>query len=136
MKYDWIKSVPDFIHCFSEDHRLIIDLIGVDNYFKLYSVFGKTGIYFSNLSLNSDQKAIIGTIGYDNYSKLFDTFGKTGIYFSSSSITALKKAWAIKNRHIDYNEAARTLEVSTKTIYNWRHECYGENFNLFDEEKK
>jgi hypothetical protein len=100
MKYDWIKTIPNYIDCFSEDNQLIIELIGMDNYLKL-----------------------------------FESFGKTGVYFSSSSITALKRAWAIKNRHIDYNEAARILEVSTKTIYNWRHESGVTNYNLFNEDK-
>jgi hypothetical protein len=128
VKFDWIKSIPDYLQYFNEDHRLIIDLVGIDNYFKLFGYFSKTGLYFSNTTINHDQRIVISIIGYDNYLKLLNHFGKTGIYFSSSSVMSLKKAWAIKNRHVNYNDAARILEVSNKTIYNWRQEISGENY--------
>jgi hypothetical protein len=82
-----------------------------------------------------DQQKVIELIGFENYMTLHEHFGKTGIYFSDSPITALKKAWAIKNKHIPYNEAARTLDVSTKSIYNWRETAGINNFELFEEGK-
>jgi hypothetical protein len=124
MRYDWIKEVPGYINYFNEDHRLIIDLISIDNYFILYSYFGKTGIYFpirqQDCEASNDRRIITELIGENNYQKLYQHFSKSGIYFSSVAINQIKKAWAIKNRHIDYNEAARTLDVSAMTIYRWR----------------
>ena len=124
MKFDWIKDVPGFLKYFNDDHRLIIDLIGIDNYFVLYTYFGKTGIYFpirqQDCDANNDRKIIAALIGEENYKKLYQHFSRSGIYFSSVAINQIKKAWAIKNRHIDYNEAARTLDVAAKTIYRWR----------------
>jgi len=124
MRYLWIKEVPGFINYFNEDHQLIISLIGFDSYFSLYEYFGKTGIYFpvrqQDCEANNDRKIITALIGEENYRKLYEHFSKSGIYFSSVAINQIKKAWAIKNRHIDYNEAARTLDVAAKTIYRWR----------------
>jgi len=135
MKFDWIKTIPDYTSYFNDDHRLIIKLIGIDNYLKLYEYFGKTGIYFparrspedidgsvrrTENGTYNDQDMILQLVGEDNYLKLFAHFGKAGIYFSSSPIISLKKAWAVKNKHVDYNHAARILNVSTKSIYNWR----------------
>src|SRR3990170_3300817 len=126
MKFDWIKQVQGYITYFNEDHRLIIDLIGIDSYFSLYEYFGKTGIYFpvrqQDNEASNDRRIITDLIGEQNYQKLYEHFSRSGIYFSSVSINAIKKAWAIKNRHIDYNEAARTLDVAAKTIYRWRQE--------------
>lgn len=125
MSYDWIKSIDNYIGHFSEDHQLIIRLIGIENYLTLYEYFGKTGIYFPARRADiegSDCSKIIELIGEENYDKLFTHFGKAGIYFGSVSINSLKRAWAIKNKHIDYNEAARTLDVAAKTIYRWRQE--------------
>jgi hypothetical protein len=131
MNLDWIKSIPDYIKYFNDDHQLIISLIGFDNYIKLYQYFGKTGVYFSihqnDDSLESDKQIVIKLIGEDNYKRLFESFNKTGIYFSSSPILALKKAWANKNRHVDYKAAARTLDASIMTIYRWRSENCGVN---------
>lgn len=127
MKHNWIASIDNYIDYFTDDHQLIISLIGIDDYFKLYDYFGKTGIYFSNANTNEDQNAIIILVGKEKYNKLFESFGKAGIYFSSASINALKKEWARKNRHIDYNQAARTLDVSTMTIYRWRNEYQNKN---------
>lgn len=127
MRFEWIKSIPDYISYFNQDHQVIIELIGIDNYLILYSYFGKTGIYFpirqSAETNNNDKQIIINLIGEENYNKLFEQFGKAGIYFSGTSINRLKKEWSIMNRHIDYNTAARTLGVATQTIYRWRQEC-------------
>lgn len=100
MKYEWIKSIPEFEKYFGDDHRLIIDMVGTDNYLKL-----------------------------------LEHFSKTGIYFGSASINALKKEWTLKNKEVPPNEAARTLDVSTKTIYNWRQEAGPDNYDLFEEEE-
>ncbi len=124
MKLDWIKTIHNFKAYFNKDHSLIIDLIGIDDYLKLYETFSKTGIYFS--PNNNDRHLIEEIIGADNYIKLFSYFGNTGIYFSSTSIVQLKKVWAKTNRHIAYYDAARTLEVSEKSIYNWRNETRAE----------
>lgn len=123
MNLEWIKTVPDYINYFNQDHQLIIDLIGINNYIRLYSYFSKTGIYFSGSAANNDQQKVIELIGEDNYLKLFNHFGRAGIYFSTASINSLKKAWAQLNHSVDYNEAARNLGVATKTIYRWRQEC-------------
>ena len=126
MRYTWIKEVPGYISYFNEDHRLIIDLIGIDNYFALYNCFGKTGIYFplrqQDYADSSDRRTITDLIGEENYQKLYEHFSKSGIYFSSVAINLIKKAWAIKNRHVNYKDAARFLDVASETIRRWRNE--------------
>lgn len=82
-----------------------------------------------------DQRDAIKAIGFDAYMLLHDRFEKTSIHFSSTPIMMLKKAWAIINKHIAYNEAARILGVSEKTIYNWREEKNADNYNLFEDKK-
>ena len=126
MRYAWVKDIPGFINYFNEDHRLIIDLIGIDNYLTLREFFGKRGIYFpvrpEDCEANNDRKIITALVGDENYRKLSEHFSQTGIYFSSVAIIQLKKAWVIKNRHIHYNEAADILDVSARSIYKWRQE--------------
>jgi len=122
VKFDWIKSIPDYQGYFNDDHQRIINLIGIDEYLKLQEHYGKTGIYFGK-TVSNDRDTIIEIIGEENYEKLYQSFGNTSIFFGSRSITLLKKAWAVNNRSTDYNEAARMLDVSVKTIYNWRNEA-------------
>ena len=57
MKLEWIKSIPDYEDYFNQEHQMIIDLIGIDNYIKLYEHFGKTGVYFGSTPINSLKKA-------------------------------------------------------------------------------
>lgn len=124
MGLDWIKSIPDYQKYFNNDHQLIIKLIGIDNYIKLYLYFGKTGVYFPirkfEDSTQDDKHLIIQLIGEENYNKLYDSFSKSGIYFSSAPIVQLKKSWVNRNKHIDYKTAARTMDTSIMTIYKWR----------------
>ncbi len=100
MRYNWIKSIPDYEKFF-----------------------------------NDDAKWIIANFGIDGYIKMLDHFGKNQVYFSTKSILDLKKEWAIKNKHIAYDEAARTLDVSVKTIYNWRQDSGPETLDLFEENR-
>lgn len=129
MSFEWIKSIPDFIKYFNDDHQLIISLIGIDSYIKLYEYFGKTGVYFPihrfEDNLEDDKQMIIKLIGEQKYDVLLKSFSKSVIYFSSSPIVALKKAWVNKNKHVDYKLAARTLDTSIMTIYKWRAEFLG-----------
>ena len=118
-KFEWIKDVQDYIKYFSFDHQIIIKLIGIDSYLILHEKFYGTGIYFSTLLPNEDQKKIMHLIGEVNYIKLLKNFSNSEIYFTS--INALKKAWVVKNRHVDYKTAARIVGISRKTIYNWRN---------------
>lgn len=131
MSFEWLKSIPNFEKYFNDDHQLIVKLIGIDSYLKLYTYFGKTGVYFPihqfDNDVENDKQMIIRLIGEDNYDKLLNSFGKTAIYFSSSPIIALKKAWVNKNKHIDYKNAARTVDTSIMTIYKWRSENIGVN---------
>jgi hypothetical protein len=119
LRFEWVKEVPDYIKYFSFDHQIIIKLIGIDNYLILHEKFYGTGIYFSSLLPNEDQKKIIDLIGEVNYIRLLTNFSNSEIYFTS--LNALKKAWVVKNGHIDYKTAARTVGISRKTIYNWRN---------------
>jgi hypothetical protein len=120
MKLEWVKEIPDYISYFNKDHKLIISLIGIDNYLALYEYFGKTGIYFC--TTNNDCHRVIEMIGEEHFKKLYEAFGRAGIYFGSGSVIKLKKAWAIMKRDVAYNDAARILDVSIKSIYNWRQE--------------
>jgi hypothetical protein len=78
------------------------------------------------------QQEFIDLFGLEVYLKAHEHFGKTSFYFSDAPITALKKAWAIKNKHIPYNEAARILNVTVSSIYNWRSKINKDNFELFE----
>lgn len=89
---------------------------------------------FENFFPQSQQK-LIELLGIEKYLEVHDYFAKTSFYFSDVPITALKKAWALKNKHIPYNEAARILNVSVQSIYNWRDKSNHENLELFDEKK-
>lgn len=84
----------------------------------------------------TDLQDQIELIGFDEYMKLHLRFEKTSVFYSSAPITMLKKAWAIKNRQIPYNEAARILGVSEKTIYNWRQDNNLDNYNLFEKDNR
>lgn len=131
MSFDWIKTIPDFKNYFNNDHQLIINEIGFDNYIVLFQYFSKTGIYFplhqNNDDIEDDKQLVIKLIGEENYYKLNKLFNKTGIYFSSSPIITLKKVWANKNKHVDYKSAARILDTSIMSIYRWRSENCGVN---------
>lgn len=48
--YDWIKEIDYKAHL-KGDIRLIIDIIGMDNYLRLVETFGKTQLYISDQSL-------------------------------------------------------------------------------------
>lgn len=114
MKYDWIKDIPDFEKYFTTDQR--------DSIEQLQEFFRE-----NNLDIE---------LGFDAYMKLHERFEKTSIHFSSAPIMMLKKLWSIKNKHVPYNQAARILGVSEKTIYNWREEKNCDNLNLFEEKSK
>jgi hypothetical protein len=94
MNFNWIRDIPDYEKYFTTDQRDSIDLL--------------------QEFLKDD------ALGFDAYMQLYERFEKTSIHFSSAPIMTLKKEWAVKNKHIPYNIAARTLGVSEKTIYNWR----------------
>ena len=119
---EWITSIPDYKNYFNDDHRAIIDMIGIEKYFTLFQYFGKTSIYFSRSIVNSDQQIIIDLIGEKDYLKIANHFDQGLIYFSGNSINVLKKTWVRLHRNINYSDAARMLGVSVKTIYNWRQE--------------
>ncbi len=130
MNYSWIKDIPEFEKHFNSDHQLLIKIIGIDNYFKLYEYFGKTGVYFpvnnlSNSYCEEDKQTIIRLIGEEHYNSLSKAFSKSLIYFSSAPIVALKKCWAKTFKHIDHRTAARLLDTSLMTIYKWRSEDCG-----------
>lgn len=129
MNFEWLKSIPNYEKYFNDDHQLIISLIGIDNYLKLYNYFGKTGVYFPinqfDDNLEDDKQMIIKLIGEENYSSLLKSFGRSAVYFSSAPIIALKKEWVRINKHIDYKHAARTIDTSIMTIYKWRAEFLG-----------
>ena len=67
MKYEWVKSIPNYIDFFDEDHRLIIDIIGIDKYFELFDIFGKTGIYFPSSSIRDLKKEWIALNSTSDY---------------------------------------------------------------------
>ncbi|MBX3008650.1 MAG: hypothetical protein KF816_11575 [Melioribacteraceae bacterium] len=100
MNYDWIKEIPNYLDFFTNDQKIMIEVVGIEKYMELHERFGSTSFYFSNQSM---------------------------VY--------AKKAWAQKNRHIHYSEAARILGVSVQSIYNWREEKNSDNLNLFEAKK-
>ena len=109
MNLEWIKDIPDYEKHFTRDQREAIKA--------LQDFLGDK------------------LLGFESYMVLHQHFEKTSIHFSSQPITALKKAWAIKNKHVAYDEAARILGVAVKTIYNWREEkgVNVNNLELFEE---
>jgi hypothetical protein len=124
MNLDWIKSIPDYLSYFDQEHQFIIKLIGMDDYLKFYACFNATNFYFSESCLmnrgSHDRDQLISLVGQENYEKLFDYFGKTQICFSS--LIKLKKAWLKLNPEVDYYIACRTLNISVKSVYRWRRE--------------
>jgi hypothetical protein len=94
MKFNWIREIPEYEKYFTTDQRDSIELL---------QEFLKDEL-----------------LGFEAYMKLHERFEKTTIHFSSAPLMMLKKAWALKNKNVPYNIAARTLGVSEKTIYNWR----------------
>ncbi len=52
MKYQWLANSTNLAdRNLDPDHALVIDLIGVSNYIKLFENFEKTGLYFSCKSI-------------------------------------------------------------------------------------
>jgi hypothetical protein len=122
MNFELLTSVPGYLNYFDEDTKLIIRLIGVEKYFKLLERFGKTNVYISEHTANSDMQELKSLLGQEHYTTLCKHFSKTSISFNLSKINDLKRVWLLYNEHIHYAEAARTLNVATKTIYIWRKE--------------
>jgi hypothetical protein len=46
-QYSWIKEV-DYMKCLDDDSKLIVQELGIETYLKLFSIFSKSRIYFSN----------------------------------------------------------------------------------------
>lgn len=89
------------------------------------------------LILTQPERDMIEEIGLENFIKLLNRFGKTSFYFSERSITDLRRKWAVLYKNVPYDEAARTLGVSSSSIYNWRNGDGGntDNLELFEKEK-
>ena len=119
-KYNWVKSIPDYMQYFSSDQKLIIELIGIDNYLILHDSFSAAGTVYFSTNPNPDQLKVKELIGEGNYIKMLTQFSNSEMYFNS--IIALKKAWVKSHRHINYKDAARTVGVRLMTIYRWRNE--------------
>ncbi len=120
--YEWLKEIPDYIKYFKPDHQIIINTIGIDTYFILFENFDNSGIYFinSNDSKNGLKLKITSIIGEENYNKLHRIFKSKILYMGN--LNQLKKIWLKDNRGIENREAARILQVSERSIYNWRKE--------------
>jgi len=82
--------------------------------------------------LTRQEREMIEEIGIEAFIKLINRFGKTSFYFSEKSFNELRRKWAILYKNIPYDEAARTLGVSTSTIYNWRNVAGSNDPSLFD----
>lgn len=46
-QYSWVKEI-DFMKHLDDDSKLIVEEFGIETYLKLFSLFGKTRIYFNN----------------------------------------------------------------------------------------
>jgi hypothetical protein len=119
-RFAWVKSIPDYMQYFSSDQKLIIELIGIDNYLILHDSFSAAGTVYFSTNPNPDQLKVKELIGEGNYIKMLTQFSNSEMYFNS--IIALKKAWVKSHRHINYKDAARTVGVRLMTIYRWRNE--------------
>lgn len=47
---DWIKEI-DYNKFLNGDLKIVVDIVGIDNFIKLFKVFSKTAIYFSERPL-------------------------------------------------------------------------------------
>lgn len=47
---DWIKKI-DYMKYLDGDLKLVVEIIGIDNFIKLFQVFSKTAVYFSERPL-------------------------------------------------------------------------------------
>ncbi len=47
---DWIKEI-DYNKYLDGDLKIIVDTVGIDNFIKLFKIFSKTAIYFSERPL-------------------------------------------------------------------------------------
>ncbi len=47
---DWIKEI-DYNKYLDGDLKIVVDIVGIDNFIKLFQVFKKTAIYFSERPL-------------------------------------------------------------------------------------
>lgn len=63
-KYSWINEV-NYMKYLDPDSKLIVEELGLDTYLKLFTIFGKTRIAFSNKFLFACKKEFIKK----NYSK-------------------------------------------------------------------
>jgi carbamoylphosphate synthase small subunit len=73
-----------------------------------------------NKYLDDEYSEIVELIGIDNFLKLINRYGKMNMYFSTKPLDKLREVYIKKNRRADVKDLARTLEVSTKYIYNVR----------------
>lgn len=47
---DWIKEI-DYNKFLDGDLKIVVDIVGIDNFIKLFKVFSKTAVYFSERPL-------------------------------------------------------------------------------------
>lgn len=102
---DWIKEL-DFTPHLTEEYLEIIDLIGLDNFIKLFNRFKKMPVYFTETPIIKLKK---------EYIKL--------------------SAERIQRNEISINKLAYTLDVSERFIYNVLADNNCDNYNLFEEDK-
>jgi len=58
MNYDWVKET-NYEEKFPEEYKAIINEIGLDNFLKLFRLFAKTPIYFSERPIYELKKEYI-----------------------------------------------------------------------------
>ena len=47
----FLKTIPDLINFFNKEEQVMIGLVGIDGFLKLYQRYSKTGFYFSSASI-------------------------------------------------------------------------------------
>ena len=68
--------------------------------------------------LSGDAKIIMEDFGKATFIKLYSIFSKTPVHFSESHLISMKRAYIVeKYNGENVNELARTLNVSTRFVY-------------------
>lgn len=101
---NWIKEL-DFTPHFTEEYNEIVELIGLDNFLKLFHRFKKMPVYFTETPIVKLKKEYIK-----------------------------KCAAKINSGDVSINKLAFKLDVSERFIYGVLADKNSDNYHLFDED--
>ncbi len=104
MNLDWIKEL-DYTKAFNDDYIEIIELIGIDNFLKLYNHFRKLPLYFTEAP----------------FTRLKSDYIR-------------KHKQGIRDGRLNISQICRRLDVSQRFVYKVLEEANYENYDLFEDQ--